>query len=38
MAEDAAVVVRQACKYYGSKKTAKVILDNLNMTVPKGCM
>jgi hypothetical protein len=38
MAEDAAIVVRLACKYYGSKKTGKVILDNLNMTVPAGCM
>jgi hypothetical protein len=38
MAEDAAIVVRLACKHYGSKQTRKVILDNLNMTVPAGCM
>jgi hypothetical protein len=38
MADDAAVVVKMACKHYGSKQTAKVVLDNLNMTVPAGCM
>jgi hypothetical protein len=38
MAEDAAIVVRRACKHYGRKETRKVILDNLNMTVPMGSM
>lgn len=38
MAEDAAIVVRHACKHYGSKQTGKIILDNLNMTVPRGCI
>ncbi|XP_075214493.1 ABC transporter oskyddad isoform X1 [Lycorma delicatula] len=31
-----AVCVRRACKRYGSSKNPTVILDNLNMTVPKG--
>jgi hypothetical protein len=47
MAEDAAIVVRRACKHYKSKEKTrtyyqnnekKVILDNLNMTVPRGSM
>lgn len=33
-----AVCVRRACKKYGTKSNPYVILDNLNMTVPKGCM
>ena len=33
-----AVCVRRAIKTYGSKDAPNVILDNLNMTVPKGCM
>jgi len=33
-----AVCVRRACKKYGSKKNPNVILDGLNMTVPKGTM
>lgn len=45
MAEDAAIVVRKACKHYGSNEKTriffrsnekKVILDNLNMTVMRG--
>lgn len=31
-----AVCVRRACKRYGTKKNPFVILDGLNMTVPKG--
>uniref|UniRef100_A0A1L8DDG1 Putative abc transporter g family member 20 n=1 Tax=Nyssomyia neivai TaxID=330878 RepID=A0A1L8DDG1_9DIPT len=31
-----AVCVRRACKNYGPKKNPNVILDSLNMTVPKG--
>ncbi|RLU22987.1 hypothetical protein DMN91_005265 [Ooceraea biroi] len=31
-----AVCVRRACKKYGSKNNPNVILDGLNMTVPKG--
>jgi hypothetical protein len=38
MAEDAAIVVRSAYKHYGSKKHGKVVLENLNMTVPRGSM
>lgn len=33
-----AVCVRRAHKIYGSKKNPNVILDGLNMTVPKGTM
>lgn len=33
-----AVCVRRAHKMYGSKKSPNVILDGLNMTVPKGTM
>lgn len=33
-----AVCVRRAFKQYGSKSNANVILDGLNMTVPKGTM
>lgn len=33
-----AVCVRRAHKIYGSKKSPNVILDGLNMTVPKGAM
>lgn len=33
-----AVCVRRAYKRYGSKSHPNVILDGLNMTVPKGCM
>lgn len=33
-----AVCVRRAHKKYGSKKNPNVILDGLNMTVPKGAM
>lgn len=33
-----AVCVRRACKNYGPKKNPNVILDGLNMTVPKGSM
>lgn len=33
-----AVCVRRACKNYGPKKNPNVILDSLNMTVPKGTM
>lgn len=33
-----AVCVRRAFKQYGSKSNAHVILDGLNMTVPKGTM
>jgi len=47
MADDAAIVVRKACKYYGSNGITRryyrsnektVILDDLNMTVPRGSM
>lgn len=33
-----AVCVRRAYKQYGSKKNPNIILDGLNMTVPKGTM
>jgi hypothetical protein len=33
-----AVCVRRAHKIYGTKKNPHVILDGLNMTVPKGTM
>ncbi|KAJ8985043.1 hypothetical protein NQ317_016954 [Molorchus minor] len=33
-----AVCVRRACKRYGTKNNPYVILDGLNMTVPKGCI
>lgn len=33
-----AVCVRRAHKIYGTKKAPNVILDGLNMTVPKGTM
>lgn len=33
-----AVCVRRAHKQYGSKKNPNIILDGLNMTVPKGSM
>lgn len=33
-----AVCVRRAHKKYGPKKNPNVILDGLNMTVPKGAM
>ncbi|KAL1137708.1 hypothetical protein AAG570_009404 [Ranatra chinensis] len=33
-----AVCVRRAVKTYGSKTAPHVILENLNMTVPKGCI
>uniref|UniRef100_A0A8D8XZL9 ABC transporter G family member 20 n=1 Tax=Cacopsylla melanoneura TaxID=428564 RepID=A0A8D8XZL9_9HEMI len=33
-----AVCVRRACKSYGGKKNVNVVLDNLNMTVAKGCI
>ena len=33
-----AVCVRRACKQYGTKKMPHVVLDGLNMTVPKGAM
>ncbi|KAK9501880.1 hypothetical protein O3M35_012521 [Rhynocoris fuscipes] len=33
-----AVCVRRACKTYGKKDNQHIILDNLNMTVPKGCI
>jgi hypothetical protein len=33
-----AVCVRRAHKIYGTKKNPHVILDGLNMTVPKGNM
>ncbi|KAF5308502.1 hypothetical protein FQR65_LT06167 [Abscondita terminalis] len=33
-----AVWVRHAYKRYGSKKNPFVVLDDLNMTVPKGCI
>lgn len=34
----AAVSVRHAFKAFGKKKTANQVLNNLNMTVPKGTM
>ncbi|XP_059468447.1 ABC transporter G family member 23-like [Neocloeon triangulifer] len=34
----AAVSVREAYKYYGSSKSPKVVLDRLNMTVPRGAI
>uniref|UniRef100_A0A146LDF7 ABC transporter G family member 20 n=3 Tax=Lygus hesperus TaxID=30085 RepID=A0A146LDF7_LYGHE len=33
-----AVAVRRACKTYGTKSNKHIILDSLNMTVPKGCI
>jgi len=33
-----AVCVRRACKRYGTKKSPHIVLENLNMTVPKGSM
>lgn len=33
-----AVCVRRAHKIYGTKKNPNVVLDGLNMTVPKGTM
>lgn len=33
-----AVCVRRAHKQYGSKRNPNIILDGLNMTVPKGAM
>ena len=33
-----AVYVRRACKKYGPKNNPNIILDGLNMTVPKGTM
>ncbi|KAG8232802.1 hypothetical protein J437_LFUL007956 [Ladona fulva] len=33
-----AVSVRRACKMYGPKKNRNAVLDQLNMTVPKGTM
>ncbi|XP_049823612.1 ABC transporter G family member 20 isoform X2 [Aethina tumida] len=33
-----AVCVRRACKKYGTSSNPYVILDGLNMTVPKGCI
>ena len=33
-----AVCVRRAHKMYGTTKNPNVVLDGLNMTVPKGCM
>lgn len=33
-----AVCVRRAYKRYGTKKNPHVVLDGLNMTVPKGTM
>lgn len=33
-----AVCVRRAHKQYGSKRSPNIILDGLNMTVPKGTM
>lgn len=33
-----AVCVRRAYKRYGPKKSPHVVLDGLNMTVPKGTM
>ena len=36
--QSAAVLVRHAFKAYGKKKNANQVLNNLNMTVPKGTM
>ncbi|BES96859.1 ABC-2 type transporter [Nesidiocoris tenuis] len=33
-----AVAVRRACKMYGPKSSRHIVLDSLNMTVPKGCI
>ena len=33
-----AVCVRRAFKHYGTKQMPHVVLDGLNMTVPKGAM
>lgn len=33
-----AICVRRAHKMYGNSKNPNVVLDGLNMTVPKGCM
>jgi hypothetical protein len=33
-----AVCVRRACKRYGTVGNPHVVLENLNMTVPKGSM
>ncbi|XP_035721767.1 ABC transporter G family member 20-like isoform X1 [Vespa mandarinia] len=33
-----AVCVRRACKKYGPKKNSNIVLDGLNMTVPKGAI
>lgn len=33
-----AVCVRRAVKHYGTKEMPQVVLDGLNMTVPKGAM
>lgn len=33
-----AVCVRRAYKKYGPKNNPNIVLDSLNMTVPKGCM
>jgi hypothetical protein len=33
-----AVCVRRACKRYGTVGNPAVVLENLNMTVPKGSM
>lgn len=36
--KEQAVCVRRAHKRYGSSKSPNIILDGLNMTVPKGAM
>lgn len=36
--KEQAVCVRRAHKRYGSKSNPNIILDGLNMTVPKGAM
>lgn len=33
-----AICVRRAFKKYGNKNNPNIVLDGLNMTVPKGCM
>ncbi|XP_071441103.1 ABC transporter G family member 20-like [Hetaerina americana] len=38
MAEENAVFVRGACKSYGEKRNAVVVLKELNMTVPRGAI
>ncbi|KAF5291183.1 hypothetical protein FQA39_LY14425 [Lamprigera yunnana] len=38
MKKEHAVWLRNACKSYGTKKNPVVVLDDLNMTVPKGCI